>query len=200
MYADSTKSNEQKPDLGMFYATQPGNQFHSSQSPDGVWNGGYIQSLSSYIIPHTERLCLCLLNEYNALGWSQTDTKNGSKTGFGCFKNRDHFREDLYWRCDKCRNESRIAVQAAVHVVTDPLEERRGVWVGVQLLPQLRLHTEQRKQETQTAVVQDLHHAVLAVVQLCCTPAHQSARSPQTRCTQQLRVNECVGFNVPLDT
>ena len=82
MYADSTKSNEQKPDLGMFYATQPGNQFHSSQSPDGVWNGGYIQSLSSYIIPHTERLCLCLLNEYNALGRSQMDTKNGSKTGF----------------------------------------------------------------------------------------------------------------------
>jgi len=62
--------------------------------------------------------------------------------------------------CDK----SRITVEAGINVISDPLEERRRVWVGFQLLPQLRLDAQQWKQEAQTTILKNLHHAVFTVV------------------------------------
>ena len=58
-------------------------------------------------------------------------------------------------------------VQLVVHVVFDPAVEGGGVGVFLQLLPQVGLHAQQREQEAQAAVLQNLHHALLATVSFC---------------------------------
>ena len=68
---------------------------------------------------------------------------------------------------DEDANKSRVAVQLGVHILLHPSVDVGGRWVGAELLPQIVLHPQQREQETQAAIFQDLHHTIFVTVTFC---------------------------------
>ena len=64
----------------------------------------------------------------------------------------------------ECIDKSSICVMWWIQVLLDPFVELRGIWICLQLFPQLRLDPQKRKQKCESAVLQDLRKSILGSI------------------------------------